>query len=191
MFTGIIEEVGKIKEKKSKGTGFEILIEANKVFEDLKIGDSISVNGICLTIERIDNKTFSVSVSSQTKNQTNLGEIKVGEYVNLERSLKLGDRIGGHFLTGHIDFKTKIKTLRRESEFFVMKIEIPAKFRKYVVKRGSIGIDGISLTIAEIENTDVLIYLIPYTIENTNLKYRKTGDFVNIEIDIFAKYLLK
>ncbi|MFN4227180.1 MAG: riboflavin synthase [Candidatus Ratteibacteria bacterium] len=191
MFTGIIEEIGRIKGKKNKGKGFEILVEGNKIFDDLKIGDSISVNGVCLTVEKIENKIFFVSISSQTKNQTNLGEIKIGEYVNLERALKLGDRIGGHFLTGHIDFKTKIKTLRREGEFFLMKIELPNEYKKYIVKRGSIGVDGISLTIAEIENNDVLIYLIPFTIENTNLKYRKVGDFVNVEIDIFAKYLVK
>ncbi|MCM8819055.1 MAG: riboflavin synthase [Candidatus Omnitrophica bacterium] len=191
MFTGIIEEVGKIKGKRNRGEGLEILIEGNKIFQDLKVGDSISVNGVCLTVERIENKIFSVFVSFQTIQQTNLGEIKIGECVNLERALKIGDRVGGHFLTGHIDFKTKITNLRKESEFYLMKIKIPQEFKKYIVKRGSIGVDGISLTIAEIENNDVLIYLIPYTIENTNLKYRKTGDFVNIEIDIFAKYLVK
>ncbi len=191
MFTGIIEEVGKIKGKRNKGEGLEILIEGEKIFDDLKVGDSISVNGVCLTVEKIENKKFSISISPQTKKQTNLGEIKIGEYVNLERALKIGDRIGGHFLTGHIDFKTKIKTLTKQGEFFLMKLEVLEEYRKYLVKRGSIGVDGISLTIAEIENNNVLIYLIPYTIENTNLKYRKTGDFVNIEIDIFAKYLVK
>ncbi|MCM8766649.1 MAG: riboflavin synthase [Candidatus Omnitrophica bacterium] len=191
MFTGIIEEVGKIKGKRNKGEGLEILIEGEKIFDDLKVGDSISVNGVCLTVEKIENKKFSISISPQTKKQTNLGEIKIGEYVNLERALKIGDRIGGHFLTGHIDFKTKIKTLTKQGEFFLMKLEVLEEYRKYLVKRGSIGVDGISLTIAEIENNNVLIYLIPYTIENTNLKYRKTGDFVNIEIDIFARYLVK
>ncbi|MCS7180511.1 MAG: riboflavin synthase [bacterium] len=191
MFGGIIEEIGKIKGKKSKGNGFEIVIEANKVFEDLKVGDSISVNGVCLTVEKIENKSFFVSISSQTKKETNLGEIKVGEYVNLERALKIGDRIGGHFLTGHIDFKTKIVSLRKEGEFYLLSIKIPSEYRRYTVKRGSISVDGISLTIAEFRNDEILIYLIPYTIENTNLKYKKVGDTVNIEIDIFAKYLVK
>ncbi|MCM8806880.1 MAG: riboflavin synthase [Candidatus Omnitrophica bacterium] len=189
MFSGIIEEIGKIKEKRNKGNGIEIKIEADKIFDDLKVGNSISVNGVCLTVEKIDNKTFSVSISSQTKNQTNLGEIKTGEYVNLERALKIGDRIGGHFITGHIDFKTKIISLRKNGEFYLMKIKIPQEYRKYIVERGSIAVDGVSLTIAEFKNDEVLIYLIPYTIENTNLKYKKIGDLVNIEIDIFAKYL--
>ncbi|HOK57205.1 MAG TPA: riboflavin synthase [bacterium] len=190
MFTGIIEETGKIKGKRGKGNGFEILIEGNKVFEDLKIGDSIAVNGVCLTVERIEKNTFFVSISSQTKKQTNLGEVKVGEYVNLERALKIGDRIGGHFITGHIDFKTRISLLRKEGEFYLMKIKIPEEYRKYFVKRGSIGVDGISLTIAEIIRDEILIFLIPYTFENTNIKYREVGDSVNIEIDIFAKYLV-
>lgn len=189
MFTGIVEETGRIKEKKSKGNGFEITIEGNKIFDDLKIGDSISVNGVCLTVEKINKNNFSVSISSQTKNQTNLGDVKTGEYVNLERALKIGDRIGGHFLTGHIDFKTKITYFKKEGEFYLMKIKIPEEYRKYIVKKGSIAVDGISLTIAEFDESEVLFYLIPFTIENTNLKYRKTGEFVNVEIDIFAKYL--
>jgi len=186
MFTGIIEEIGKIKGKRSKGNGFEIIIEGDKVFNDLKIGESIAVNGVCLTIEKIEKNTFSSSISSQTKNQTNFGEIKVGEYVNLERALKIGDRIGGHFLTGHIDFKTKIYSFKKEGEFYTLKIKIPEEYKKYITKRGSIAIDGISLTIAEFNGNEILIYLIPYTVEN-----RKTGDYVNIEIDLFAKYLRK
>ena len=191
MFTGIIEEIGVIKGKRSKGNGFEIIVSGNKVFDDLKVGDSIAVNGVCLTVEKIEGENFYVSISLQTKRETNLGEIKVGEYVNLERALKIGDRIGGHFLTGHIDFKTKISSLKREGEFYLMKIKIPDEYRKYMIKRGSISVDGISLTIAEIFKDEVIIYLIPYTVENTNLKYKKTGSYVNVEIDIFAKYLVK
>jgi riboflavin synthase len=146
---------------------------------------------VCLTVERIEGDSFYVSISLQTKNETNLGEIKVGEYVNLERALKIGDRIGGHFLTGHIDFKTKISSLKREGEFYSLKIKIPEEYRKYMIKRGSISVDGVSLTIAEVFRDEILIYLIPFTIENTNLRFKKIGSFVNIEIDIFAKYLVK
>jgi len=189
MFTGIIEEVGKIKEKRYKGNGCKIIVEGEKIFEDLKVGDSISVNGVCLTVEEIENKNFSVSLSFHTLKNTNLGDIKIGEYVNLERALKIGDRIGGHFLTGHIDFKTKIYSFKRNGEFYLMKILIPEEYKKFIVKKGSIGIDGISLTIAETFENGIIIYLIPFTIENTNLKYKKQGDFVNVEIDIFAKIL--
>jgi len=191
MFTGIIEEIGVIKGKMSKGNGFEIVVGGKKVFDDLKVGDSIAVNGVCLTVERIEGDSFYVSISLQTKNETNLGEIKVGEYVNLERALKIGDRIGGHFITGHIDFKTKISSLKREGEFYSLKIKIPEEYRKYMIKRGSISVDGVSLTIAEVFRDEILIYLIPFTIENTNLRFKKIGSFVNIEIDIFAKYLVK
>jgi riboflavin synthase len=189
MFTGIIEEVGKIKEKRCKGSGCKMIVEGEKIFEDLKIGDSISVNGVCLTVEEIENKNFSVSLSFHTLKNTNLGDIKIGEYVNLERALKIGDRIGGHFLTGHIDFKTKIYSFKKNGEFYLMKILIPEEYRKFIVKKGSIGIDGISLTVAETFENGIVIYLIPFTIENTNLKYKKQGDFVNVEIDIFAKIL--
>jgi len=191
MFTGIIEEIGVIKGKMSKSNGFEVVVGGKKVFDDLKVGDSIAVNGVCLTVERIEGDSFYVSISLQTKNETNLGEIKVGEYVNLERALKIGDRIGGHFLTGHIDFKTKISSLKREGEFYSLKIKIPEEYRKYMIKRGSISVDGVSLTIAEVFRDEILIYLIPFTIENTNLRFKKIGSFVNIEIDIFAKYLVK
>ena len=189
MFTGIIEEIGKIKEKRYKGSGCKIIVEGEKIFEDLKIGDSISVNGVCLTVEEIENKNFSVSLSFHTLKNTNLGDIKIGEYVNLERALKIGDRIGGHFLTGHIDFKTKIYSFKKDGEFYLMKILIPEEYKKFIVKKGSIGIDGISLTIAETFENGIIIYLIPFTIKNTNLKYKKQGDFVNVEIDIFAKIL--
>jgi len=191
MFTGIIEEVGKVKEKRCKGSGCKMIVEGEKIFEDLKIGDSISVNGVCLTVEEIENKNFSVSLSFHTLKNTNLGDIKIGEYVNLERALKIGDRIGGHFLTGHIDFKTKIYSFKRDGEFYLMKILIPEEYRKFIMKKGSIGIDGISLTIAETFENGIVIYLIPFTIENTNLKYKKQGDFVNVEIDIFARYLIR
>ncbi len=189
MFTGIIEEVGKVKEKKYKNRGYELVIEGRNIFDDLKVGDSISVNGVCLTVEKINKNLFYVSISSQTKKQTNLEEIKIGEYVNLERALRVGDRIGGHLLTGHIDFKTKIRSLKKEGNFYLMKIKILDEYKKYIVKRGSIGVDGISLTIADFTGNEVIIYLIPFTFENTNLKFRKTGDYVNIEIDMFAKFL--
>lgn len=189
MFTGIIEETGKIKEKIYKGNGYKIKIEADKIFDDLKEGDSISVNGVCLTVEEINGKSFSVSISPQTINKTNLGDIKTGEYVNLERSLKIGDRVGGHFVTGHIDFKTKISSLIKKGDFFIMKVKIPDEYEKYIVKTGSIAIDGISLTVAGKNENEITIYLIPYTIEKTNLKYKRVGDYVNVEIDIFSKYL--
>ena len=189
MFSGIIEETGKISKKIFTSDVLKLVIEAKKVFEDLKQGDSIAVNGVCLTVEKIEGDSFSVSLSKQTQKETNLGKIKIGEKVNLERAIKIGERIGGHLLTGHIDFQTPIYEMERYSKTAILKLKIPKEFEKYVVRRGSIGIDGISLTVSEIKNGIASFNLIPYTIENTNLKEKASGHFVNVEVDLFAKYV--
>lgn len=191
MFSGIVEETGTVKRRFSV-SGFSILeIAAEKVFEDIKTGDSICVNGVCLTVEKTGARTFTVSLSQQTVKETNLGDVKPGTYVNLERALKTTDRLGGHILTGHIDFKTPLKNFYKHSGSIIIGFSIPERFEKYVVERGSIGVDGLSLTVAEIRGQDVKIFIIPYTMENTNLKYRKNRDILNIEIDITAKHLEK
>ena len=189
MFSGIIQATGKVKKRVRKADVINFEIECSQLIKELKIGDSIAVNGVCLTIENINGNVFSVSITKQTEKETNLGIVKTGDIVNLETSLKIGDKISGHFLTGHIDFKTKIVSFSKSSQTGKIVLSIPENYSKYFVKRGSIGVDGISLTIAEIKGNRVEIYIIPFTIENTNLKYRKTGDIVNIEIDIMAKYI--
>lgn len=189
MFSGIIEEVGRIKRKVPAGGVTVCEIEGRDIFDDLKEGDSVSVNGVCLTVEEIKGKSFFVSLSSQTLRETNLSNMKTGDFVNLERAMKMGERIGGHILTGHIDFKTPLRYLYKEKNSGIMGFIIPEKFKRYVVQRGSIGVDGISLTVAELTGREVKIFVIPYTIEHTNIKYRKTGDIVNIELDILAKYV--
>ena len=189
MFSGIIQATGTIKNKKIKGDITELEIECFPLYEKLEIGDSIAVNGVCLTIENKKEKCLFVSMTKFTKSQTNLGQLKIKDAVNLEPPLKLGDKISGHFLTGHIDFKTKISSFLKTTKTGKLILDIPQNYRKYFLNRGSIGIDGISLTIAEIKGNKIQVNIIPYTIENTNLKYRKAGDIVNIEIDIFAKYI--
>jgi len=189
MFSGIIQATGKIKKRTRKTDIINFEIECPKLTDDIKIGDSIAVNGVCLTVEKKERKSFFVSITKQTEKETNLGIVKTGDIVNLETPLKIGDKISGHFLTGHIDFKTKVVSFSKFSQTGKIVLSIPENYRKYFVKRGSIGVDGISLTIAEIKGNRVEIYIIPFTIENTNLKYRKTGDIVNIEIDIMAKYI--
>jgi len=189
MFSGIIQATGKVKKRVRKADIINFEIECSQLIKELKIGDSIAVNGVCLTIENISGNVFSVSITKKTEKETNLGIVKIGDIVNLETSLKIGDKISGHFLTGHIDFKTKIVSFSKLSQTGKIILSIPEIYSKYFVKRGSIGVDGISLTIAEIKGNRVEIYIIPFTIENTNLKYRKTGDIVNIEIDIMAKYI--
>lgn len=189
MFSGIIEELGRIKRIFPSGGVRVCEISGEKVFEDLKEGDSIAVNGTCLTVENIKGNVFSVSLSRQTLKETNLSDVRAGDYVNLERAMKLGERISGHILTGHIDFKTSLRYFRREGKGGVIGFNIPERFKRYVVCRGSIGVDGISLTVAELKGGEVKIFVIPYTMEHTNIKYRKSGDMLNIELDIMAKYI--
>jgi riboflavin synthase len=192
MFSGIIEEAGRIKSKSVRAGIWTVEIEAQKILDGTKKGDSISVNGVCLTVEKSTGKTFSASLSRQTMEETSFGSIKTGTFVNLERALKMGDRIGGHLLTGHIDFKTTLGTFYKEGrDSVIMVFTVPPAFRKYVVQRGSIGVDGLSLTVAELRDGEVKVFLIPHTMENTNLKYRKTGDMLNIEVDMTAKHVEK
>jgi len=189
MFSGIVEETGKVNGIVKKGDIVELRIEAEKVIDDLKEGDSISVNGVCLTVEKIENKKFHVSLTHQTLRDTDLGKLKIGENVNLERSLKLSDRIGGHFLTGHIDFVSRVISIEKRGNSGILKFSVPQEFRKYIVKKGSIGVEGISLTVSEIKNGIVSIFLIPFTLQNTNLKDKKSGSYLNIEVDMMAKYI--
>ncbi len=191
MFSGIVEEVGKVKRMSEHG-GFSVCeIMCPKMAEEIKEGDSISVNGVCLTAEKVSGDIFQASLSTQTQRETNLGLIRTGEHVNLESALKMGDKIGGHFLTGHIDFMSKLRNLDSRGGSIILSFDIPMQFEKYTAKRGSIGVEGISLTIAEFNVREVKIFLVPFTMENTNLKYRRPGDMLNIEVDLLAKYVEK
>lgn len=185
MFTGIIEETGKILAITSN----KIIVECNSVLEDSKFGDSIAVNGVCLTVTNLTNTSFSADISSETLQVTSLGNLKSGCLVNLERAMKADGRFGGHIVSGHIDGIGKIKEIKQNGSFWELKIELPPEQEKYTVKKGSIAIDGISLTIANIEQNVITLAIIPHTFENTNLKEHKKGDFVNIEVDITAKYI--
>lgn len=187
MFTGIVEELGKIKAI----TTSSICISARKVLEDTKIGDSIAVNGVCLTVTDLKPSEFSADVSQETLKVTALKELKEGCFVNLERALALNSRLGGHIVSGHIDSMGKLYSISQEKEFYNLKIEFPNEFKKYVVKKGSITINGISLTIAEENDNIVTIAVIPHTYNNTVLKDLKAGSNVNIEFDILAKYVEK
>lgn len=187
MFTGLIEEVGKILTI----TQSSISIEAKTVLEDVKIGDSIAVNGVCLTVVEQSTNSFTANVSKETFNVTVLSELKSGDSVNLERALTLNSRFGGHIVTGHIDTVSRILSISQNYEFFELKVSIPNEFEHYIVKKGSITINGISLTIAEVQNGSVTIAVIPHTYENTVLKYLKQNNNVNIEFDILAKYVEK
>ena len=187
MFTGIIEETGKVLSI----TNNSICAEANVVLDGTKIGDSISVNGVCLTVTKVDSDKFCADISPETYNITALKYLKTGAYVNLERAVAANGRFGGHIVSGHVDGIAKISKLIKNRNFYDLYIDLPDELSKYVVKKGSIAINGISLTAAEVEKNQIMSAIIPHTYENTVLKYLNQGDYVNIETDILSKYVEK
>ena len=191
MFTGIVEELGKIKSFERFSNGAELTVECKDILSDIKIGDSICVNGVCQTVTEFNSTSFSVMLSDETLNVTNFYNAKQGDYVNLERALALNARLGGHIVSGHIDCTGRLISLKKLSDFYNLEFEMLQENSKYVVYKGSITINGISLTIAEVNGNRFTVAIIPHTYENTVLKYLKSGDSVNIETDIIAKYVEK
>ncbi|WP_456419680.1 riboflavin synthase [Thermovibrio sp.] len=191
MFTGLVEEVGKVREIKKSSKGAKLKVECKSVLEGTKIGDSIAVNGVCLTVVELGENFLSFDISYETLRRSSLSLIKPGSPVNLERALKLGDRLGGHILQGHVDTTTKITAIKREGEGYTFTFKLPKEYTHLVVEKGSIGIDGISLTIANTFPDSFTVAVIPHTFEKTNLKFKKPGDVVNLEFDIIAKYVEK
>ena len=187
MFTGIIEETGRVKTI----TQNRISVEAKIVTEDTKSGDSIAVNGVCLTVTKIEKGSFDADISPETLRMTALGNLKSGSAVNLERAVMVGSRLGGHIVSGHVDGVARGKDIKKQGDFYNLAIEIPSELAKYVVKKGSITVNGISLTVADIKDNVVLTAVIPHTFENTNLKNLQIGENINIETDILAKYVEK
>ncbi|MBU2445497.1 MAG: riboflavin synthase [Bacteroidetes bacterium] len=191
MFTGIIEEIGNATAVENIAGGFRIKIRAEKNFNELKVGDSVSVNGVCLTVIRNVEKYFWIDAVGETLIKSTLKNIKTNSFVNLERALRLSDRLGGHFVQGHVNGIGIISTINKLGENYKLVIEIPKELSHYMIDEGSVAIDGISLTIAKVENTVLNFSIIPYTWSNTILMFKKLGDEVNIEVDIIAKYLEK
>jgi len=185
MFTGIIEEVGKVL---SASTA-KLVIAAPQVAGGMKPGDSIAINGACLTVTDFDRASFSVDVMPETLRRTNLGLLKSGDGVNLERPMALGGRLGGHLVQGHIDDIGRIAAWEQEEEALLFRFEAPPEVLRYTVPKGFIAVDGISLTITEKDNSSFRVSVVEYTRRNTTLGSRKTGDVVNLEVDIIAKYV--
>jgi riboflavin synthase len=187
MFTGIVEELGKVKKIAQRAGITRLEISAKKTLIETKIGDSIAVNGVCLTAVAIGDNFFSFEVMPQTLKNTNLGLFKIGQVVNLERSLKVGERISGHFVSGHIDCLGLVrrKALRRGSVEF--EISVPPAFIRYCLPKGSVAIDGISLTLALIRANIFTVCIIPNTLKNTTLSFTGPSDKLNVEFDILAK----
>ena len=190
MFTGLVEEIGKVESIQNIGSGKRFKITAKNLLEDVKLGDSIAINGVCLTVVELFDNGFSFDISPESLTRSSLKNLKVGDFVNLERALKVSDRLGGHIVQGHVDTVGIITSISPIKEHTIFKIKIPENYLNLVVEKGSIAIDGISLTINEIKNNQISINIIPHTIKNTNLQFKKVGDLVNLEFDILAKYVL-
>ena len=187
MFTGIIEEVGALE----RLAGGEIAIRAKKVLEDVALGDSIAVNGICLTVTHFDAAHFTADVMPETVRRTSLAELKRGSRVNLERALTLRSRLGGHIVSGHIDGVGTIAAMQEEGNAILLTVRAGADVLRYIVEKGSVALDGISLTVARVSAADFTVSLIPHTREITNLREKRVGSRLNIETDILGKYVEK
>jgi riboflavin synthase len=191
MFTGIIEEVGEIKFIKSGEKSSVLVIKANKVLQDTKIGDSICTNGVCLTVTSINKDVFEADVMAETLRRSTLGELRKSSKVNLERAVRLQDRLGGHLVSGHIDGVGEIISIQKEDTATWFHIKVEESLLRYIVEKGSIAIDGISLTVAYVDNRSFKVSIIPHTSKETILLNRSIGDKVNIECDIIGKYIEK
>ena len=189
MFTGIIEEIGSIKQIQRKPQGGTLAVAASHVLTDSKVGDSIAIDGACLTMTQVDETGFKVDISAETLRRTTLGERKLGDAVNLERPLQLGDRLDGHLVLGHVDDVGTISGWQDEGDSSLMRVSVSSEVMRYVVYKGSICVDGVSLTIANLYEDSFEIALIPHTKAITTLGVKRVGDRTNIEVDILGRYI--
>lgn len=191
MFTGLVEEIGRVQSVVKSARSARITIRAVKVLEDVKPGDSISTNGVCLTVTEFTSVSFSVDVMAETMRRSNLHSLSPGDEVNLERALRLGDRLGGHMVSGHIDGIGTITNYEKEDNAVWVTIETLPEILRYIVQKGSIAIDGISLTVAYVDDIQFKVSVIPHTRDITTLLRKKAGDVVNLECDMVGKYVEK
>ncbi len=188
MFTGLIESIGRVENIKSK-TGNKVFVISCDFAPELKIGESVAVDGCCLTVTGKTEKSFETEATAETLKTTTLKYHKISDYVNLERALLPSDRFGGHFISGHIDEMARIKTIKPVSGAKLFQIEGSKQNKIYLIEKGSIAVDGISLTINSAKNNLFTVNIIPYTLENTTWKYKRPGDYVNIEYDMLGKFI--
>lgn len=189
MFTGLVAELGKVQNLVSQGDSYHLTITASKVLIGLKIGDSVAVNGVCLTVVQLDSSAFTADVMPETVRLTNIGRLHNGDRVNLERTLRLCDGLDGHIVSGHVEGLGVIASRKPEGIAVVVEIEASPELLKYVIKKGSIAIDGISLTVTKVTGTSFSVSLIPHTAKETTLGFKDIGDVVNLETDIIGKYV--
>ncbi len=191
MFTGLIEEIGKVVDIFERNKMWSITFECEKILEDVDVGDSIAVNGVCLTVEEYNENLFKANVMAETMRKSNFKYLKKGSSVNLERALKIGDRFGGHIVSGHIDGIGIIEEYENEGDAIWISISTSKDILKYIVYKGSIAVDGVSLTVSYVDEKIFKVSIIPHTNENTTLIKKNTKDIVNIECDLIGKYVEK
>ncbi|MBE7444481.1 MAG: riboflavin synthase [Planctomycetia bacterium] len=191
MFTGIIEHVVSVKKLSLKAGGGELFLDFSGFYDDLTLGESIAINGTCLTIREISGQVIGFDVSGETLKKTTLGKLRYGENVNIERALRVGDRLGGHFVTGHVDGIGTVKGRKQSANQCTMSISVEKRLAGMLIEKGSVAIDGISLTIVDLTDVTFSVALIPYTLAATTLAFKKIGDQVNIEIDMMGKWIKK
>lgn len=189
MFTGLVSEVGKIINIVSNQEGKIFTIHSKKIITEISLGDSVSVNGVCLTVTSIESSSFSVQAVHVTLQKTNLGTMMIDSSVNLELALRFSDRLGGHFVQGHVNGIALIRNIKKTGNNYEITIEMPEDLRHYILQEGSIALDGISLTIAYVTDQGLIVSIIPHTYFATTLSTKKIGDSFNVEIDILAKYV--
>nr|WP_288452654.1 riboflavin synthase [uncultured Anaerostipes sp.] len=191
MFTGIIEELGKVVSLKRGSQAAVLTIEGNVIFDDLKLGDSVAVNGVCLTASHISGNVFQADVMNETFHRSSLGSLQKGDRVNLERAMAANGRFGGHMVAGHIDAAGELISKKKDDNAVWFTVKAPPQVMRYCVEKGSIALDGISLTIAELGEDTISVSMIPHTMEHTNFASKKIGDRVNLENDMVGKYVEK
>ena len=189
MFTGIIEEIGKVDKISSRGGNLLLAIEAPRVSTDLKVGDSVNISGACQTVIEVKDDGFTVEATEETLKRTNLGQLGSGDGVNLERALRASDRLGGHLVSGHVDFVSRTKSVTEKNQSWLFEFEIRQEYQAHFVEKGSVGVDGISLTVVQVLKDSFTVSVIPFTMKQTTLGNKKVGDTVNIETDLIGKYV--
>lgn len=189
MFTGLIQELGTIESVHNNAEGKEFVIRAPGLINDIKIDDSVATNGVCLTATKISGDTFRVQAIHMTLEKTSIGKLKAQDKVNLELSLRPNDRLGGHFVQGHVNTLGKIEKIQKTGDNWEIEVSFNPEYRKYMISEGSIALDGISLTIAKLTDVTLTVAIIPHTLEKTSLSAKKVGDVLNIEVDMMAKYI--
>ena len=189
MFTGIIEEIGIVRKINKGAKSASLIIECRRIFDDLKLGDSVSTNGVCLTVTNVSNFSFSADVMNETLSKSSLGSLNIGSRVNLERAMPANGRFGGHIVSGHIDGTGKITSIKKDDIATWYTIITSPKVMHYIIEKGSIAIDGISLTVAKVTTDSFLVSIIPHTAGETTLSEKKIGSLVNLENDIVGKYI--